>query len=299
MDPRIADYIRANRRRYTREALTKQLIAAGHDPGEIERVWAALDTRDADDVAGEGFWGRFALILIGINLAVFLGVALLTGMLANLPSSSVILVILAIAMAIGALIAWGIVAATGPTKLSPRTASVIGAAIPALFALLIGGSCYALIGGLGGISGPSGPPPATGTMDVRLEGALDVEGQADAFCHTEGGNGVFLSGEIRLSDRQFGFISINAFADASGAPAPSLLIEAPPADGSEFVSAWGSDMGPAPTEIDWSVEPGAGRVVFRDLPGTHQGPDDRLDGPPAPVPLSGEIGWTCDQEEPR
>lgn len=37
------DYIRANRDRYTREATTRQLEAAGHDPAEIAAAWERLD----------------------------------------------------------------------------------------------------------------------------------------------------------------------------------------------------------------------------------------------------------------
>ena len=63
MDPRIADFIRDNRRRYTREAIRQQLIEAGHDPAAIDATWAALDAPDPDATAGEGFWGRFSLFL--------------------------------------------------------------------------------------------------------------------------------------------------------------------------------------------------------------------------------------------
>lgn len=289
MDPRIADYIRANRRRYTREAITKQLLEAGHDPAEVQRTWAALDTPDADTVAGEGFWGRFALILVGINVGVFLVVGLLTGMLQNLPSSSVILVILAVVMGIGALIAWGIVAATGPAKLSATTALVIGAAIPALFALLIGGACYALVGSLGGIGGP-GTPPVTGTMAIRLEGAMDVDQQADAFCQLDGDAGFFLNAETTDSDGHPLFVSIGSVVHEPGTAArPTLNIEAPPMDASGSFPVWGSDNGPVAEELDWTLDPASGSVVFRGLPGLDQGGS----APSALPPLSGEISWTC------
>ena len=290
MDPRIAEYIRANRRQYTREAITRQLVEAGHDPAEIERTWAALDTPDADDVAGEGFWGRFALILVAINLVVLLAVGLLTGMLQNLPTSSAILVILAIAMGIGALIAWGLVAATGPAKLSPRTALVIGAAIPALFALLIGGACYALIGSFGGLGTPA-PPPVTGSMSIRLEGAMDVDQRIDASCHPEG-NGFSVSGEGAGPGGRPIFVWITSVVgQPGGAARPSLHIEAPPMDASASFPVWGSDMGPLVDEIDWTVETAAGRVVFQGLPGMDHGTGEV---PSALPSLSGEISWSCE-----
>jgi len=42
MDARIADYIRSNRRQYTREAITQQLVDAGHDRRAVEAAWEEL-----------------------------------------------------------------------------------------------------------------------------------------------------------------------------------------------------------------------------------------------------------------
>src|SRR5918998_4279177 len=101
-DPRIADYIRENRGRYTREAIRQQLIDAGHDPKEIDATWAVLDAPDADDTAGEGFWRRFWLYLLGANLAVFLLVGLLSGMLrAMAAGGSILVIVFLIALGIG------------------------------------------------------------------------------------------------------------------------------------------------------------------------------------------------------
>jgi hypothetical protein len=137
MDPRIADYIRANRRRYTRDAIRQQLIDAGHDPAEIDATWRVLDTPDADDVAGEGFWSRFWLYLIGVNLVVFAVVAVATGMLTGIGrGGETLLVIFGIALVFAALIAWAVVRSTRPTYLGRGTAMAIGAIIPALLALL-------------------------------------------------------------------------------------------------------------------------------------------------------------------
>ena len=294
MDPRIADYIRANRRTYTREAITQQLVEAGHDRAEIERVWAALEAPDPDAVAGEGFWGRFALVLIGINVGVFLVVAFATGMLGALQmGGGIVAVIFAVVLIIGALISWGLVALTGPTKLRPTTALMVGVAIPLLFALLIGGACYAMLGGMG-LPGGGGPPPVTGTMTIRLEGAFDVDQRSDAFCQPEGG-GFFVSSDATDADGRLLFVSISSFSDGPGdAPQPSLNIELSPmspAQGESFM-VWGSDMGPTVEEIEWSLgEPGRGSVTFRGLPGMDhgQGPE------PSVLPLlSGEISWTCE-----
>ena len=44
-DP-IEDYIRANRNDHSREALTAQMVAAGHDPGAIEATWNRVNESD-------------------------------------------------------------------------------------------------------------------------------------------------------------------------------------------------------------------------------------------------------------
>lgn len=289
MDPRIADYIRANRGRYTREAIRQQLVDAGYDPEAIDRTWAILDTPDADDVAGPGFWRRFAIILIGVNVGVFLIVGLLSGMLSNISASAVLLVIFAVVLAIGALIAWGVVALTGPAKMSPTTATVIGAAIPLLFALLIGGSCFALAGAIG----PPPPPPISGQMQLQLGEPLNVDQTVDAQCQSasrpELGFSVYAnlpSAEGRGLD-----ISVNVYPLEPGADLqPTLFISVAPGAGTDPPMAWGNEAGPGGTTLDASIEGLSGTIRFTDMPGTPvEGPEGQV-----PQPLSGELTWTCE-----
>lgn len=177
MDQRIADYVRENRGRYTRQAMIDKLLEAGYSRESIDATLAALDTPDPDSTAGEGFWSRFFPILIGVNVVIFVAVALLSGFLAG-PAPAIIGAILLVALAIGAFIAWGIVAATQPTRLNPRTAIVIGTLIPVFLALMIGGSCYALVSGTGG----GGPPPTNGSANLTLDPPPPFQGEGPAQC---------------------------------------------------------------------------------------------------------------------
>jgi hypothetical protein len=290
MDPRITDYIRANRGRHTREAIRNQLIEAGYDPAAIDRTWAILDTPDADDVAGPGFWRRFALILIGVNVGIFLLVGLLSGMLLNISASAVLLVIFAVVLVIGALIAWGIVALTGPAKMSPTTATVIGSAIPLLFALLIGGSCYALAGAIG----PPPPPPISGQMQVQLGEPLNVDQAVEAQCQRSGrpelGFSVYANlpgGQGRELD-----ISINVYPESPGAdPQPMLFLSVAPGAGTDPPLAWSNEFEPGGSAgLDAALEGLNGMIRFTELPGT---PMEDPEGPTA-EPLSGELTWTCE-----
>jgi len=296
MDPRIADFIRDNRRRYTREAIRQQLIEAGHDPAAIDATWAALDAPDPDATAGEGFWGRFWLILLGLNGAVFLLVFLTTGMVANF----VLAVVLAIALIIGALMAWGVVAATGPTKLGRTTAMVIGGVIPLIFALLIGGSCYALVGAIG----PPPLPATFGVMELHIDPSLAYDGTGRATCQPyrdDTGFSVFAE-DLGTHEGRTVNVSIDVHrGGGGGGPAP-----APGADGgvSMFVSfnpagegvatpfASYTNTGNGVLELDATPDGTSGTLTFEGLD------PEPIERPPDEVvstdPISGTITWTCE-----
>ena len=289
MDPRIADYIRANRKKLTRQAIRKQLLDAGHDPQEIDATWAALEAPDADDTAGPGFWRRFWIYLLGANVAVFLLVGLLTGMLAAIPGGGGILAfIFVIVLGIGALIAWAVVGATRPTTLSPTTATVIGIVIPLVFALLVGGSCFALVGTVG-----MPPPPAqSGLMQVQLGAPLNIDGSVEAQCQPpgQGSEGFSVYANLPGPDGPRLDISLNAFPQAPGGPpAPMVFIAVAPTSESDPGMGWGTDMGPgADVELDASPDGLTGTVRFTALAG--------MEMPDAPTeePLTGELTWTCE-----
>ena len=92
-------------------------------------------------LGGGGLAGWFALLLVSMGIAVGIGnamesvgwgfvlVGLVTGLFGALSQGGapILLVILAVALTIGALISWLVVAATRPTKLGRGTALAIGA----------------------------------------------------------------------------------------------------------------------------------------------------------------------------
>lgn len=299
MDPRIVDFIRANRQRFTREAIRQQLIEAGHDPAEIDATWAALDAPDPDETAGEGFWGRFALFLIGLNVAVFALVVVASGLLGSLPQGGLWLAVtLAIALGIGALIAWAIVAAVGPTKLARTTAMTIGAVIPLLFALLIGGSCYALVAGIG----PPPPPAHSGVMEIRIDPPLQFAGSGAANCQPHGGEtGFSVFGDVGTHRERTVSVSIEFFrGGGDGGPTP--------AQGADGIATLWIMLNPR-TE---GVTPGESYTNTGDAVLDLEGTPDGLSGTltfsglaPEPIerapdvivntePISGTVTWTCE-----
>ena len=313
MDPRIADYITANRKKYTRQAIRQQLIDAGHDPAEVDRTWAALETPDPDAVIGERFWGRFALIVIGVNVVVFLLVGLLSGMLGYVfagAGGAILPIILGVALAIGALIAWGVVALTGPAKMGPTTALVVGISIPLVIALLIGGACYAMVGAIG----PPPPPPRDGTMQLELDSPQEFAGSGSAMCqiYPDGGSlNVFGENLGSLDGRQ---VSASVFSsgpapgiggEGGATPAPA---EAPGVDdpAARSTSVNVSLLPRTDTEfpLEWFPGPGSGLsadIAPDGLSGTitFDGfvPSDGPEVPPSgedTETLDGRISWTCE-----
>ena len=285
IDPRIADYIRKHRAKYTRDAIRQQLLDAGHAPADVDATWAALDARDPDQTAGEGFWGRFVLILLGINVAVFLLVGLLTGLLGNLTQGGVILVVLAIALGITALIAWGIVAATRPTHMGQSTALSIGIAIPLIMALLVGGACYAMIGAIG-------PPPRQGTLQLDVEAPADISGPVTVTCYVGQDGGFSISGQREGSPSLY--VSVDTYSQRTGettGEVANVSISMMPVSGDDPGVSYSNMNGTAELESDVTGDGIAGSVTFTDLPSDMGGPESEgADGDS----ISGTITWSCE-----
>jgi hypothetical protein len=64
MNDQIAEYIRENRGRYTRQAIDDQLKAAGHDAESIAEAWAAVGPPERGEPALPGV--RYGPVVIGL-----------------------------------------------------------------------------------------------------------------------------------------------------------------------------------------------------------------------------------------
>ena len=274
-DRRIADFIAENRRTYTREAITQQLLDAGYTRESIEATWAALDAPDPDSPPDTNFWGRFWLMLIGVNLAVLLGVGMLTGLLFNFQQGGALLAILAVALGIGALIAWGLVATVGPEKMGRTGSTVVGLLIPLLVALLIGGACYAMVGAIG-------PPPRSGTLELQ---AGELTGSAPATCHVgQGAGGFSVFGQI-AGDPPVN-VDLNNFPFDAGPPTAdvrnvSIFIE------DERGRLYSTEGGGAELSSEVADAGLSGTINFSGLRANAEGPN-------GPEEISGTITWSCD-----
>jgi hypothetical protein len=149
MRAEIRRYLEEHGETYTTEALRRGLLDAGHPPGEVDdglREWQA--ERSVPDVPDDrrrafGWWAfglhAAALLLVALWLLTQPG-ALMYGM------APITIVVLALALLIG----WAISRAIG-RRMLPGSGLSVALIVPAISALLIGGSCFAMLGGLTGV----------------------------------------------------------------------------------------------------------------------------------------------------
>ena len=147
MDPKVGDYIREHRGTYTREAVRSQLIAAGHDPAEVDEAFAEAELAATDDLPGAvakptpHYW-RWAILIQLITLAV------VTAWVAAGPDPhgywSGVLIILGATL----FLSMAITGILGRAVL-PRTGLLVALLLPLTSALLLGGICLGMMGRLG------------------------------------------------------------------------------------------------------------------------------------------------------
>lgn len=139
MKPEIRRYLDEHGATYTREALRDRLVAAGHEPPEVDAALAEWHG-PGDAHAPRAGRGRFGLWSFALHFGAFLIVALSIALLGSAgPFYAAILGFLAVVMLIG----WFISGAIG-LRLLPESGLGVALIAPAVSALLIGGTCVAM-----------------------------------------------------------------------------------------------------------------------------------------------------------
>jgi hypothetical protein len=180
MRPEIEAYLRKNGARYTTKALRAQLLRAGHEAPEIDAALEETEAARAPQLASakalrSQFWG-LAFVL---NLVVLVVVSAVVS--DNSPYAGATFLVLGIAMLIGL----GISGSIGSAFLTGR-GLLVALAVPAVAALILGGTCFAMMGGVGVT-----PPHLTvtaGTMKLAIDAPLAFTGSGTAQC-LDVGNG--------------------------------------------------------------------------------------------------------------
>jgi hypothetical protein len=144
-DQRIAGYIGANRDRYTREAITDQLVAAGDDRAIVDAIWDALPNASLPSPPGRTRY-VYVMLLIGGLLTALVSLILMASVLAGPTTSAgpwvalVFLVAPLLYVLIGRTVARRVAASDA---LRRGSWAFLGCAIPAIFLGISFGSCLA------------------------------------------------------------------------------------------------------------------------------------------------------------
>ena len=143
MNPEILRYIRSNRDTYTREAITRQLIAAGHDPAEIERAWESIEPTSQGGLPRDRtFWRYFTIGVVALYGLTFLVYALRFANMVMLPY----LIILGVFLLLGALTSLRLVRASRAVVNGAASGMLIAVLIPFVPLVIIAGLCNMIFG---------------------------------------------------------------------------------------------------------------------------------------------------------
>jgi hypothetical protein len=142
----LVAYLRTNSGRYTREALTQRLVAAGHGPEAIAAAWAVIEVED--DAAGvRDRRGQTAAIIATAYFVTWL----LVVVLAIIPSgggtySPVVLLagVLAVALFIPGIIAVAIAKSAGWLRRASVSRVVAFSFLPLLILFALAGTCVSV-----------------------------------------------------------------------------------------------------------------------------------------------------------
>jgi len=288
MNPAIKRYLEEHAATYTPEALREGLLDAGYDPAEVDAALSGWDAqrvasgRSADDRRRFGTWA--ILLHLGVLVAVFVLIVALKG------TSSVGTALLGCAvLSLFLLIGWAISSLIGRT-LVPATGVGVALLAPAITAVVLGGSCFALL------SSAIGTPPRDGTVDLEILAPRAFEGSGSASCYVDGGSaGVQVNSEpLGTLDGKAVSVYLSWYGDDPNNPAPasstsiSVLLDAT-AEG-QVPESFGVIVS---TSLDVDAAPDAltGTLRFEGLA------SEPLEGPgeqPTPEEISGSVSWNCE-----
>jgi hypothetical protein len=140
----IEEYIRANRQRYTRDAVTEQLRASGHDSAEIEAAWARVEAATPTvppATAGPGT--TLLAVLLGLGYAFAIVAAGFAAFLGG--AVTVLMIAYMVAMIAGGIWSIGRVM-RAPSLREGASAIALAAGVSVVVFIGLSGTCFALLG---------------------------------------------------------------------------------------------------------------------------------------------------------
>jgi hypothetical protein len=289
MDPAIKRYLDEHGATYTRDALRSSLVQAGHDPAAVDAALAEWDVALAGagpDLEKRATFGRWAL---GLHVAAVVAVFLLIVALKGTTAIGVALlgcVVLGVALVIG----WVISSLIGRALL-PGAGVIVALIVPAISALVLGGTCFALL------NAAVGTPPHQGTVSLEILAPRAFEESGAASCYVDGGSsGVQVNSQQPLGtlDGKAVGVSVSWYGDDPNNPAPASSTSI-----SVFLNAKGEGEGfesfgvifSTTLEVDVAPDGVTGTIKFV---GLAAGPTGAPSEPPSPEVISGSVSWNCE-----
>jgi len=287
MDPEIKRYLDEHGATYTRDALRASLVAAGHDPAAVEAAlvqWEAAQTGSDAHAEKRRAFGRWS---IGLHVAALVAVFVLIVALKGTTAVGVALLGCAV-LGVALLIGWVISYLIGRALL-PGTGVIAALVVPAISALLLGGTCFALL------SSAIGTPPRQGTVHLVILAPQAFDGSGAASCYVGGGSaGVQVNSQsLGTLDGKRVSVSVGWYRDDPNNPAPGSSTSI-----SVFLDATGEAEGPvffsvifsSKLQVDAPPDGLTGTMRFEGLAAVSKG----APGQPSPDVMSGSVSWDCE-----
>jgi hypothetical protein len=288
MDPEIRRYLDEHGATYTPEALRRGLLDAGYDAVTVSaalREWQSGQAAAGPDRGDQRTFRRWA---VRLHLAALVVTALLLLLFKGLPNIGLIGLAAAV-LGVTLIIGWAVSSLFG-RMLLPRAGVGIALVVPAISAIALGGSCFALING--SVQQPSRP----GTVHLGILAPLAFEGDGPADCFVGGGRvgATVNSQELGTLDGK----AVSAYLTWFGAADPSVA--QPEGDGtlSILLDAGVGEKLPLSYTTIFST-----RIVVDAAPDSLTGtmqfeglapePNQQSPGESPPEPISGSLTWTC------
>ena len=147
MRPEIEDYLTQHGQEYNPDALRRGLLDAGYDEAEVDEALRGRYQASGQDVqtADERTFSRWTLWL---HIAALVGMFVLV-IIANGTQAFGLAVFGGLVLLLVLLLSWTLTSWIGRALL-PRTSLGVALILPAASALILGGTCTALLGGVPG-----------------------------------------------------------------------------------------------------------------------------------------------------
>lgn len=288
MDPKIRAYLEEHGATYTPEALRRGLLDAGYDAVTVSAAVKEWQSSQAAVRPEQGDQRTFSRWAVRLHLAALVVTAVLLLLFKGMPNIGLIGLAAAV-LGVTLIIGWAVSSLIG-RMLLPRAGVGIALVVPALSALALGGSCFALI------NGSIQQPPRPGTVHLEILAPLAFEGDGPADCFVGGGRV-----GVTINSRELGTLdgkAVSAYLTWYGSADPSVAQPAGDGTLSILFDAGVGEKLPVSYTTIFSTQiiveaAGDSLTGTMQFEGLVPEPNQESPGESPPDPISGSLTWTC------